>query len=77
MYDRSQVRRKRDKKEIGISAVRGGTIVGIHDVIFAGTDEVIELPIRHIPGAYLRKGQLKPENSWRGKRPGCIIWEML
>ena len=36
VYDRSQVRKKRDKKEIGISAVRGGTIVGIHDVIFAG-----------------------------------------
>ena len=42
VYDRSQVRQKRDKKEIGISAVRGGTIVGDHEVIFAGTDEVIE-----------------------------------
>lgn len=41
-YDRSQVRQKRDKKEIGIAAVRGGTIVGQHDVIFAGADEVIE-----------------------------------
>ena len=42
-YDRSQKRAKRDQKEIGISAVRGGNIVGEHDVIFAGTDEVIEL----------------------------------
>ena len=42
VYDRSQVRQKREKKEIGISAVRGGTIVGEHEVIFAGTDEVIE-----------------------------------
>ena len=42
MYDRSQVRKKRDKKELGISAVRGGTIVGEHEVIFAGIDEVIE-----------------------------------
>lgn len=42
VYDRSQVRQKRDKKEIGISAVRGGTIVGDHEVIFAGTDEIIE-----------------------------------
>lgn len=42
VYDRSQVRKKRDKKEIGISAVRGGTIVGEHEVIFAGIDEVIE-----------------------------------
>lgn len=42
VYDRSQVRKKRDAKEIGISAVRAGTIVGEHEVIFAGTDEVIE-----------------------------------
>ena len=35
-------RKKRDTKEIGISAVRGGTIVGEHEVLFAGTDEVIE-----------------------------------
>ncbi len=41
-YDRSQLRQKRDPKEIGISAVRGGTIVGEHEVIFAGEDEVIE-----------------------------------
>ena len=42
VYDRSQKREKRDDKEIGISAVRGGTIVGEHEVIFAGQDEVIE-----------------------------------
>ncbi len=42
VYDRSTVRQPRDKKEIGISAVRGGTIPGEHSVIFAGTDEVIE-----------------------------------
>jgi 4-hydroxy-tetrahydrodipicolinate reductase len=41
-YDRSQKRQKRDKYEIGISAVRGGNIVGEHEVIFAGQDEVIE-----------------------------------
>ena len=35
----------RDDKEIGISAVRGGTIVGEHEVIFAGTDEVIEFEV--------------------------------
>ena len=43
VFDRSQVRQKRDKKELGISAVRGGNIVGEHDVIFAGTDEVITI----------------------------------
>lgn len=43
VYDRHSVRKRRDKSEIGIHAIRGGTIVGEHDVIFAGTDEVIEI----------------------------------
>lgn len=42
VYDRSNVRKQRDKKEIGISAMRGGTIVGEHSVMFAGRNEVIE-----------------------------------
>lgn len=42
-YDRHSVRRKRPKNEIGIHSVRGGTIVGEHDVIFAGHDEVITI----------------------------------
>lgn len=42
-YNRHDVRRQRPKNEIGIHSVRGGTIVGEHEVIFAGTDEVIEL----------------------------------
>ena len=42
IYDRHEVRQKRGKNEIGISSVRGGTIVGEHEVIFAGTDEVVE-----------------------------------
>ncbi len=43
VYDRSGVRRPREKKEIGISAVRGGTIVGEHEIIFAGHDEIMEI----------------------------------
>lgn len=42
-FDRSKDYKKREKKEIGISAVRGGTIVGEHEIIFAGLDEVIEI----------------------------------
>lgn len=42
-YDRHSVRKKRDKREIGIHTVRGGTIVGEHSIIFAGNDEVIEI----------------------------------
>ena len=43
IYDRHSVRQKRGKKELGISSIRGGTIVGEHDIIFAGRDEVITL----------------------------------
>jgi 4-hydroxy-tetrahydrodipicolinate reductase len=43
VYDRHSVRKKRDKAEIGIHSVRGGTIVGEHEIIFAGRDEVITL----------------------------------
>ncbi len=43
VFDRHSVRKKRDKDEIGIHAVRGGNIVGEHTVIFAGNDEIIEV----------------------------------
>ncbi|MCR5600252.1 MAG: 4-hydroxy-tetrahydrodipicolinate reductase [Ruminococcus sp.] len=43
VYDRHSRRQKREKSEIGMHAIRGGTIVGEHDVIFAGNDEVITL----------------------------------
>ncbi|MCL2078513.1 MAG: 4-hydroxy-tetrahydrodipicolinate reductase [Oscillospiraceae bacterium] len=43
VYERERVRKPRDSHEIGISAVRGGTIVGEHEVIFAGQNEIIEL----------------------------------
>ncbi|MBD5085600.1 MAG: 4-hydroxy-tetrahydrodipicolinate reductase [Clostridiales bacterium] len=43
VYDRHSVRKPRDKREIGISSLRGGTIVGEHTVVFAGRDEVIEI----------------------------------
>ena len=43
VYDRHSVRRPRDRREIGIAALRGGTIAGDHEILFAGRDEVIEL----------------------------------
>ncbi|MDE5769831.1 MAG: 4-hydroxy-tetrahydrodipicolinate reductase, partial [Oscillospiraceae bacterium] len=43
VYDRHSKRQKREASEIGMHAVRGGTIVGEHDIIFAGHDEVITL----------------------------------
>lgn len=70
VYDRSQVRKKRDKKEIGISAVRGGTIVGIHDVIFAGTDEVIEFTHTAYSRSVFAKGAVEAGKFLAGKAPG-------
>ena len=59
VYDRSQKREKRDDKEIGISAVRGGTIVGEHEIIFAGQDEVIEFKHTAYSKAIFGKGAVE------------------
>ena len=59
VYDRSQKREQRDSKEIGLSAVRGGTIVGEHEVIFAGPDEVIEFKHTAYSKTVFAKGAAK------------------
>lgn len=69
-YDRSDVREKRPKKEIGISAVRGGTIVGDHDIIFAGTDEVIEISHHAYSKAVFAKGAVEAAKFLAGKPAG-------
>lgn len=71
VYDRSQVRQPRDKKEIGISAVRGGTIPGEHSVIFAGTDEVIEFKHTVYSREVFAAGAVKAAKFMAGvKEPG-------
>ncbi len=70
VYDRSQKREKRDKKELGISAVRGGTIVGDHDVIFAGTDEVITFSHTAYSKAVFAKGAVAAAKFLKGKTEG-------
>lgn len=70
VYDRSQRRQKRDDKEIGISAVRGGTIVGDHDVIFAGQDEVITISHTAYSRAVFAKGALEAAKFLHDKAPG-------
>lgn len=70
VYDRSQVRQKRDDKEIGISAVRGGTIVGDHDVIFAGADEVVTFSHTAYSKAVFGKGAIQAAKFLAGKGPG-------
>lgn len=70
VYDRSQTREKRDPKEIGIHAVRGGNIVGDHDVIFAGRDEVIELSHRATSREVFAVGAVKAAKYLASQGPG-------
>ena len=69
-YDRSQERKKRSDKEIGIAAVRGGTIVGEHEVIYAGEDEVIEFKHTAYSKAIFAKGAVSAAAFLAGKEPG-------
>lgn len=70
VYDRSQKREKRDDKEIGISAVRGGTIVGEHEIIFAGQDEMIEFKHTAYSKAIFGKGAVEAAKFLAGKPAG-------
>ncbi len=70
VFDRSQRREQRPKKEIGLSAVRGGTIVGDHDVIFAGEDEVITFSHMAYSKAVFGKGAVQAAKFLAGKGPG-------
>ena len=70
VYDRSQRREKRPKKEIGFSAVRGGTIVGDHDVIFAGEDEVVTFSHTAYSKAVFGKGAIQAAKFLKDKPAG-------
>jgi len=70
VYDRSTRRQKRDAKEIGLSAVRGGTIVGDHDVIFAGEDEVITFSHTAYSKNVFAKGAVQAAKFLKAKPAG-------
>lgn len=69
-YDRAAKHEKRDSKEIGIQAVRGGSIVGEHDVIFAGKDEVVTFSHTAYSKAIFAKGAVEAAKFLAGKAPG-------
>ena len=69
-YDRSSRREQRPEKEIGISAVRGGTIVGEHEVIYAGIDEVIEIKHTAYSRAVFAKGAVDAAKYLASKETG-------
>lgn len=70
VYDRHSRCRKRNKKEIGIHAVRGGTIVGEHSIIFAGEDEIIEITHTALSRDIFAAGALKAARFLTGMKPG-------
>lgn len=69
-YDRTKERKKREKHEIGIHAVRGGTIVGEHDIVFAGQDEIIELHHSALSKEIFAVGAVNAAKFLAGKQPG-------
>ncbi|MCD8365321.1 MAG: 4-hydroxy-tetrahydrodipicolinate reductase [Clostridiales bacterium] len=69
-YDRSAERKKRDPKEIGIQSVRGGNIVGEHEVLFCGTDEVVTLKHTAYSRAIFGKGAIEAAKFLAGKPAG-------
>lgn len=69
-YDRTKERKKREKQEIGIQSVRGGSIVGEHEVIFAGTDEVITFTHTAYSRSIFAKGAIEAAKFLNGKLAG-------
>ena len=70
VYDRHAYRKKRDKKEIGIHSVRGGNIVGEHEIIFAGTDEILKISHSARSKSVFAVGALNAASFLKGKEPG-------
>ena len=70
VYDRHSVRKPRDPDEIGIHSIRGGTIVGEHDIIFAGHDEVITLSHSAASKEVFANGSINAAVFLSGKESG-------
>jgi 4-hydroxy-tetrahydrodipicolinate reductase len=76
-YDRHTRREKRKNEEIGIHSVRGGTIVGEHEVIFAGSDEIVSLYHRADSRRVFVLGALNAAEYIKSKSPGLYDMSML
>ncbi len=70
VYDRHSTRKKRSKNEIGIHSLRGGTIVGEHEVVFAGNDEIIEIKHTAMSKEIFAVGAIKAASFLVSKEPG-------
>ena len=70
VYDRHSQRKKRSKNEIGMHSIRGGTIVGEHDIIFAGRDEIVTLSHTAMSKEIFAVGAVNAAVFMAGKAPG-------
>ena len=72
VYDRHERRQKRDKKEIGMHSIRGGTIVGEHEIIFAGQDEIIKIEHTALSRNIFAVGALNAAVFLKDKKSGLF-----
>ncbi len=77
VYDRHSQRKKREKTEIGMHSIRGGTIVGEHDIIFAGHDEVITLSHSASSKSVFAEGSINAAIYLKGKSAGLYDMSSL
>ena len=78
VYERHSVRQSREKQEIGISSMRGGTIVGVHEIMFAGRDEIIEIKHTAMSREIFANGAVKAAKFLAaGRAPGMYDMSML
>jgi len=77
VYDRSDVYQQRDEKEIGVSAIRGGTIVGGHTALVAGLDEIIEIKHRAQSKEIFANGAIKAAEVLHKKDNGFYDYNNL
>lgn len=77
IHGRHSANAKREKNEIGIHAVRGGTIVGEHEVLFAGNEEIIEIRHSAQSRSVFANGAVKAASFLAGKTPGLYSMKDL
>ena len=70
VYDRSSLHQKREREEVGIQALRGGTIFGEHEIMFAGLEEVIEIKHTALSRDVFVTGAIQAAKVLLNKAPG-------
>ena len=77
IYNRSDVRKKRDKNEIGIHSIRGGNLIGEHTVLFIGEDETIQISHNLTSRKVLAAGAVKVIRFIAEQKPGYYTMQDL